>query len=71
VTMDVKTGELMGRYVAEERDTGRLLRSCHARLAGRRGMRLHPISMLSRLTLWCAPLCLTSRLAMTQPPSPG
>jgi hypothetical protein len=32
-TMDVQTGELMGRYVAEERDTGRRLRACHAALA--------------------------------------
>jgi hypothetical protein len=31
-TMDVQTGELMGRYVAEERDTGRRLRACHAAL---------------------------------------
>jgi hypothetical protein len=30
VTMDVKTGELMGRYVAEERDTGRKLLSCYS-----------------------------------------
>jgi hypothetical protein len=32
-TMDVQTGELMGRYVAEERDTGRRLRACHAAVA--------------------------------------
>jgi hypothetical protein len=32
-TIDVQTGELMGRYVAEERDTGRRLRACHAALA--------------------------------------
>lgn len=31
-TMDIQTGELMGRYVAEERDTGRRLRACHAAL---------------------------------------
>ena len=30
ITMDVKTGELMGRYVAEERDTGRKLLSCYS-----------------------------------------
>lgn len=29
-TIDPTTGALMGRYVAEERDTGRLLRSCYA-----------------------------------------
>lgn len=33
LTMDVATGELMGRYVAEERDTGRRLRACYASLA--------------------------------------
>lgn len=31
-TMDIQTGALMGRYVAEERDTGRRLRACHAAL---------------------------------------
>ena len=29
-TIDPTTGALMGRYVAEERDTGRLLRGCYA-----------------------------------------
>ena len=29
VTMDIQTGELMGRYVSEERDTGRMLLSCY------------------------------------------
>ncbi len=33
ITMDVKTGELMGRYVAEERDTGRKLLSCYAQIS--------------------------------------
>ncbi len=32
-TIDPVTGALMGRYIAEERDTGRMLRSCHAELA--------------------------------------
>ena len=32
MTMDVQTGALMGRYVAEERDTGRQLRACYAQL---------------------------------------
>ena len=35
MTMDVQTGALMGRYVAEERDTGRQLRACYAQSAGR------------------------------------
>ena len=28
-SIDVQTGALLGRYIAEERDTGRLLRSCY------------------------------------------
>lgn len=28
-SIDVQTGELLGRYIAEERDTGRLLRACY------------------------------------------
>ena len=31
-TIDIETGTLMGRYVSEERDTGRRLRACHAAL---------------------------------------
>jgi len=31
-TIDVQTGELLGRYICEERDSGRLLRACHAQL---------------------------------------
>ncbi len=31
-TMDPVSGALMGRYIAEERDTGRRLRACHAQL---------------------------------------
>jgi hypothetical protein len=31
-TIDIKTGELLGRYIAEERDSGRLLRSCYEQL---------------------------------------
>jgi rubrerythrin len=31
-TIDIATGELLGRYIAEERDTGRLLRSCYEQL---------------------------------------
>ena len=36
-TIDIRTGELLGRYIAEERDTGRLLRSCYEQLQGRGG----------------------------------
>jgi rubrerythrin len=39
-TIDIRTGELLGRYIAEERDSARLLRSCwealRARAAGGR-----------------------------------
>ena len=35
-TIDIRTGELLGRYVAEEFDTARLLRSCYESLAARR-----------------------------------
>lgn len=31
-TIDPVTGALMGRYISEERDTGRRLRACHAEL---------------------------------------
>jgi len=39
-SIDIQTGELLGRYIAEERDSGRLLRSCYEQLkagAGREG----------------------------------
>jgi rubrerythrin len=28
-SIDIRTGELLGRYIAEERDSARLLRACH------------------------------------------
>lgn len=31
-TIDIETGALLGRYMSEERDTGRRLRACHAAL---------------------------------------
>ncbi len=31
-SIDIQTGALLGRYIAEERDTGRLLRSCYQQL---------------------------------------
>jgi hypothetical protein len=34
-TIDVQTGELLGRYVAEEFDTARLLRCCYEQLKAR------------------------------------
>ncbi|MBV8950007.1 MAG: hypothetical protein JOZ99_03965 [Actinobacteria bacterium] len=32
-SIDVRTGELLGRYIAEERDSARLFRSCYEQLA--------------------------------------
>jgi len=32
-TIDIRTGELLGRYIAEEYDTGRILRDCYEQLA--------------------------------------
>ncbi len=32
-SIDIRTGELLGRYIAEERDSGRLFRSCYEQLA--------------------------------------
>jgi rubrerythrin len=34
-TIDIQTGELLGRYVAEEFDSARLLRACHEKLTQR------------------------------------
>jgi hypothetical protein len=31
-TIDIQTGELLGRYIAEEYDTGRILRDCYEQL---------------------------------------
>ena len=31
-TIDIRTGELLGRYIAEERDTARLFRACYESL---------------------------------------
>jgi rubrerythrin len=34
-SIDIRTGELLGRYIAEEHDSGRLLRGCYAALKAR------------------------------------
>ena len=34
-SIDIRTGELLGRFIAEERDTGRLFRSCYGVLCER------------------------------------
>jgi hypothetical protein len=36
-SIDIQTGELLGRYVAEEFDTARLLRCCYDQLKARQG----------------------------------
>jgi hypothetical protein len=35
-SIDIRTGELLGRYIAEERDSARLLRSCYEQLKAAR-----------------------------------
>lgn len=32
-TIDIRTGELLGRYIAEEHDTARLLKACYEQLS--------------------------------------
>jgi hypothetical protein len=41
-SIDVQTGELLGRYVAEEFDTARLLRCCYEQLKARQGETADP-----------------------------
>ena len=36
-SIDIATGTLLGRYIAEERDSGRILRSCYEQLKAREG----------------------------------
>jgi rubrerythrin len=36
-TIDIRTGELLGRYIAEERDSARMLRGCYQALRERAG----------------------------------
>ena len=36
-SIDIRTGELLGRYIAEERDTARLVRSCYEQLLAAAG----------------------------------
>jgi hypothetical protein len=38
-TIDIQTGELLGRYIAEERDSARLLRGCYEQLCAAAGPR--------------------------------
>jgi hypothetical protein len=41
-TIDIQTGELLGRYVAEEFDTARLLRCCYEQLKARQDQKPAP-----------------------------
>ena len=38
-SIDIRTGELLGRYIAEERDSARMLRCCYEQLKARAGQR--------------------------------
>src|SRR5262249_3492584 len=40
-SIDIRTGELLGRYIAEERDSARLLRSCYEQLGAGAGQAEH------------------------------
>ncbi|HET9728309.1 MAG TPA: hypothetical protein VFR41_02760 [Acidimicrobiia bacterium] len=47
-SIDIRTGELLGRYIAEERDSGRLLRGCYKALkAARKAARTGELSAVS------------------------
>jgi hypothetical protein len=42
-TIDIETGELLGRYIAEEFDSARLLRTCWEQLCAREGVESVPV----------------------------
>jgi Mn-containing catalase len=42
-TIDIETGELLGRYIAEEFDSARLLRRCWEQLSAREGAETVPV----------------------------
>jgi len=48
-SIDIQTGELLGRYIAEERDTLRLFQGCHAQLATRACETAEPTDRLAAL----------------------
>ncbi len=48
-TIDIRTGELLGRYITEERDSARLLRSCYEQLKAARDVRDAPADALASL----------------------
>jgi outer membrane murein-binding lipoprotein Lpp len=48
-SIDIQTGALLGRYIAEEHDTGRLLRSCYEQLKAGSNGRASDDSVSSRV----------------------
>ncbi len=44
-TIDIETGELLGRYIAEEFDSARLLRNCWEQLCARDGTKSVPVDV--------------------------
>jgi rubrerythrin len=48
-SIDIRTGELLGRYIAEERDSARLLRSCYDQLAAADGAAAPASASASRI----------------------
>jgi hypothetical protein len=44
-TIDIETGELLGRYIAEEFDSARLLRNCWEQLCAREGTESVPVDV--------------------------
>lgn len=72
-TIDPETGALMGRYISEERDTGRRLRACHAALVAQQpAPAVAPstggdVSLLERLDrIECAVMALAESAASKQ-----
>ena len=73
-SIDIRTGELLGRYIAEERDSARLLRSCYDQLraatANVSGDRVAALeSKVDELCATVGELC--ARLGNTDAPTNG
>ena len=58
-TIDPDTGALMGRYVSEERDTGRRLRACHAEIVARTPAATSTVAPAAMATSTVAPSAVT------------
>jgi len=46
ITIDIQTGEMLGRYLSEERDTARRLSACHAALCAAEGVEMAPVEVV-------------------------